>query len=374
MARIDQPVSFPDRLNALTALRFPLALGVVLFHLHLAWLFDDAAMTGFFERARLGVDVFFMLSGFILSHVYLSGTRARPFSYRAFLIARIARIFPVHLLALFGMAVMVIAAELLGQEYRRLNFGLSDFIKTMFLVQAWFPTAHLNEWNGPSWSLSAEWFVYLLFPAFAWLGMKLRTRPFVLLLISASAFVALDHYYRLVFGKPLPHAEENLGILRIIPEFLAGIALYQWGRFLNPSPTTARWLAAGFALTFLLAMHFSVDDRLIVLLAAPLILSLALLSKAGVEGPLAHPVLLTLGEASYALYLIHIPLFTAWRGLVSATTGIPSNYSLDATDAVAMLAAALLLSVLVFRWFEIPARVFIKRRLSGKQPSPLSSG
>lgn len=48
------------------------------------------------------------------------------------------------------------------------------------------------EWNGPSWSLSAEWFAYLTFPAFAWAGLKLRRRPILLLALTALIFLALD--------------------------------------------------------------------------------------------------------------------------------------------------------------------------------------
>lgn len=368
------PVAFPSRLNTLTSLRFFLALGVVLFLLHLAWVYDDMAVTGLFERARLGVDVFFILSGFVLGHVYLREMETGNFRYRKFLGARVARIYPVHLLALFGMAAMVVAAELLGQEYRRQNFGLVDFIKTAFLVQSWFPAAHLNEWNGPSWSLSAEWFVYVLFPAFAWLGVRFRARPLLLLLIAVLLFAAFDRYYVWTLGKPLPHAEENLGILRIIPEFLAGIALYQWGRYLSPSRTAARWFALTTTVVFLAAMHFRLDDRAIVVLAGPLILSFALLSKAGSEGLLANPVLLLMGEASYALYLIHIPLFTAWRGIVSAMTGVSSSYRLELGEAAGMLTTSLLVSVLVYHWFERHARRWIGQRINGstKRPPPIA--
>lgn len=68
-------VPFPDVLDPLTGVRFFLALGVVLFHFQLYWTLP-AESAGLLNRARLGVDVFFILSGFILTHVYLQGDRA----------------------------------------------------------------------------------------------------------------------------------------------------------------------------------------------------------------------------------------------------------------------------------------------------------
>jgi len=356
---------FPSQLHSLTALRFFLALGVVLFHLHLGWRYDDMAVTWLFERGRLGVDVFFILSGFVLTHVYAGALEAGRFSYRSFLTARVARIFPVHVLALAGMLVMVLAAELLNQEYRSEHFTAVGFLKTLLLVQAWFPTNTLNEWNGPSWSLSAEWFAYLAFPLFAWIGILLRRRPWFIVVLSAILFIGLDDFYRSAFGKLLTHAEENLGILRILPEFLLGVGLYHWGRRLNPGPILA-WFCAGASLiAMLLAMHRGLDDRLIVFLAGALVLSLALLSKARTGARSAGGVLVLLGEASYALYLIHIPLFTAWRGLMAALLDKPSSYKLHWVEAGAMLLAAQVIAILLFLFFERPARDWIKSRWGG---------
>lgn len=355
---------YPAELKTLTSLRFFLALGVVLFHLHLGWRYDDMALTWLFERGRLGVDVFFILSGFVLTHVYAGSFEGRSFSYRAFLAARIARIFPVHVLALGGMLAMVLAAQLLNQDYRSEHFTLVGFVKTLMLVQAWFPTSTLNEWNGPSWSLSAEWFAYLLFPAFAWIGLKLQHRSWLILVLVAVLFVGLDAGYRASFGKLLTHAEENLGILRIIPEFLFGIGLYHLGGRLDPGPRLAVFYAGASAAAMILAMHFGVDDRIIVVLAGAVVLSLALLSKACPPAKSSGGFLKLLGEASYALYLTHIPLFTAWRGVMAALLDKPSSYKLGWVEAGAMLLTAQTVAIVLYLWFERPARDWIRSKLS----------
>lgn len=170
---------FPSDLPGLTSVRFALALGVVLFHYHLASPYRGMDLTGLFERARLGVDAFFILSGFILIHAYDRELIERRFSYRRFLVARAARIFPLHLAVLAFMGALVAGATLVGADFNRSGYTPTGLLKSGLLVQSWgvapFPTKW--SWNGPSWSLSAEWFAYLCFPGFAFLAHRWRRRP-----------------------------------------------------------------------------------------------------------------------------------------------------------------------------------------------------
>lgn len=235
-------VPFPDVLDPLTGVRFFLALGVVLFHFQLYWTLSPES-AGLLNRARLGVDVFFILSGFILTHVYLQGDG--PLNYRRFLAARFARIYPAHLFILMAMLGLVLIAPLLGVGLEQGRFNIADFAGTLLLVQAWFPRETQALWNGPAWSLSAEWFAYLAFPAYAALAVRLRARPWVLIALAAIVFVALDAAYRVRFGHVLPRAEDSMGILRIIPEFLYGIGLYYLGQRWTPSPRVAIMGALG---------------------------------------------------------------------------------------------------------------------------------
>ncbi|MFN7619336.1 MAG: acyltransferase family protein, partial [bacterium] len=222
---------FPDVLDPLTGVRFFLALGVVLFHYQLQWTLPGDG--GLLNRARLAVDVFFILSGFILTHVYLQGDGA--LNYRRFLAARFARIYPAHLFILLAMLGLVLAAPILGVGLEPGRFNPTDFAGSLLLVQAWFPRETLALWNGPAWSLSAEWFAYLAFPAYAALALRLRNRPWVIISLAVIAFVALDAVYRAQFGPVLPRAEDSMGILRIVPEFLYGIGLYYLGQRWTPS-------------------------------------------------------------------------------------------------------------------------------------------
>lgn len=347
---------FPNDLPALTSVRFFLALGVVLFHYQLQWPWPSMEYTGLLDRARLGVDVFFILSGFVLTHAYRRALDEGRLNYRRFLVARFARIYPAHLAVLAFVLVMVGAASAVGAEFDRNLYNPAGLLTTLLLVQAWGPEVITAEWNGPAWSLSAEWFAYLLFPAFAWIGLRLRNRPVVLLALTAVVFAAVDQLYRALFDDTVVHAEANLGVLRIIPEFLYGIALYRLGEPLRPSRRAAVAGASVSALLLLSLMHFKADDRLVVVAAGPLVLALALLSRTASEGVLAQRWLRESGEASYALYLVHFPLLIAWKGVVSVLTGKPSNYVFAWWEIGCLLALTLAAAFALHYLIERPAR------------------
>ena len=362
-------VPFPDVLDPLTGVRFFLALGVVLFHYQLQWTLPGDG--GLLNRARLAVDVFFILSGFILTHVYLQGDGV--LNYRRFLTARFARIYPAHVFILLAMLGLVLAAPLLGVGLEQGRFNPADFVGTLLLVQAWFPRETLALWNGPAWSLSAEWFAYLAFPAYAALALRLRTRPWVIISLSAIAFVVLDAIYRAQFGRVLPRAEDSMGVLRIVPEFLYGIGLYYLGQRWTPSPRVSAVSALATTAALLSLMQFGADDRIIVAAAGPFILSLALLAKAGVRTFLSHPVALFAGEASFALYLVHIPILMVWRNAAQALTGWPGDYRMGVGELTAMLVLTLAAAAAIHVFVEQPGRRWLRERTAPQRADPVEA-
>lgn len=363
-------VPFPDVLDPLTSVRFFLALGVVLFHFQLYWTLP-AESAGLLNRARLGVDVFFILSGFILTHVYLQGDRAP--NYRRFLAARFARIYPAHLFILLAMLGLVLIAPLFGVGLEAGRFNLADFAGTLLLVQAWFPRETMALWNGPAWSLSAEWLAYLGFPAYASLALHLRARPWALIAFAAMLFLALDAFYRVQFGRVLPRAEDSMGILRIAPEFLYGIGLYYLGQRWAPSSRMAVLGALGATTALLGLMQVSADDRIIVAAAGPFILSLALVAKAGVRTFLSHPAALFAGEASFALYLVHIPILMVWRNAAQAVAGWPGDYRMGIGELTAMLMLTLAAAAAIHVFVERPGRQWLRERMAPQRADPVEA-
>jgi len=340
---------FPDVLDPLTGVRFFLALGVVLFHYQLQWTLPGDG--GLLNRARLAVDVFFILSGFILTHVYLQGDGA--LNYRRFR--------------------LVLAAPILGVGLEPGRFNPTDFAGSLLLVQAWFPRETLALWNGPAWSLSAEWFAYLAFPAYAALALRLRNRPWVIISLAVIAFVALDAVYRAQFGPVLPRAEDSMGILRIVPEFLYGIGLYYLGQRWTPSARVSVMSALATTGALLSLMQLGVDDRIIVAAAGPFILSLALLAKARVRTFLSHPVALFAGEASFALYLVHIPILMVWRNGAQALSGWPGDYRMGVGELAAMLVLTLAAAAAIHVFVERPGRRLLRAWMGPQRADPIEA-
>jgi peptidoglycan/LPS O-acetylase OafA/YrhL len=160
----------PD-IPVLTSLRFPAAFAIVLFH----FLAYTTCPRWIWEGFDKGVSFFYVLSGFILYYNYED---LKDRSY--FWIARLARIWPVHI----TMLVMVLIFEpwdwLLGHASWQITLPAN-----ILLVHAWLPfKGSALSFNGVSWSLSAEAFFYLCFP-FLLVAMK----RWGLLPVTAGAFL-----------------------------------------------------------------------------------------------------------------------------------------------------------------------------------------
>lgn len=354
--------AFPERLPALTGIRFWLALGVVLFHYQLNIVPEGGTGLAIIERARLAVDFFFILSGFVLAHVYGAQVRDGRYSHRRFLIARLARIYPAHIAMLAFMAALAGVAVILGQPFDARSYSLPGLLSAAALTHAWLPVTVPNEWNGPSWSLSAEWAAYLAFPLFAFIGLRRARSPWLVLALAIVLFVALDAFYRWRFGEILTHAELVLGVLRIVPEFLFGIGLYQLGLRLRPGPWTARTAAVGSVTVLLLLMGFSAVERITVGAAGLVILSLAFLARSNSDRVFAHPLAMEAGEASYALYLVHLPLLIVWKNGMAMLQGVNSSYRMAFWEAGVLLAITLTAAFALHAFWERPVRRWVRHR------------
>jgi peptidoglycan/LPS O-acetylase OafA/YrhL len=174
-------------------------------------------------------------------------------------------------------------------------------------------------------------------------------------------------------GIVLPDAEDNLGILRIMPEFLLGIGLYYVGQTLNPSKAQAVGFAITCTIALLGAMQFDFDDRVIVAIAGPFIVSLAFLSKANVTTFLSRPALLFWGEASFALYLVHMPAIMIWRNIVSKLYGLPHEYKMAWPELACLLAVTLALAAALHIWIERPGRFVIRAALMKPKTRQIAS-
>jgi peptidoglycan/LPS O-acetylase OafA/YrhL len=296
-------------IRSLTSLRFFAAAWVVLFHY---WpnLTGSEEIAGFVGKGYLGVELFFVLSGFILCHVYRVAVEEGRFRYGAFLWARLARVYPLHLATLAGLGAVALAAGVAGFQVDPNILSWSSLPANLTLTQAW-GLAPVAGWNHPSWSISAEWFAYLTFPLFAWAALALKARPLVAVGLAIGLLWALYAGFQAVAGFPLTKATIEWGALRIVPCFAYGCALHSLWR---ARPAQNRPADRSLALTgaivsgaaVLISAALGAPDALIVTTLGGVIFFLAQLSQTR-SGILAQAPLVYLGEISYSVYMICIP-------------------------------------------------------------------
>src|SRR3569623_534100 len=128
----------------------------------------------------------------------------------------------------------------------------SDLPSELLLVHAW-GLAKASGWNHASWSISAEWFAYLAFPAFAWLAIKARGRPWTAVAASLAFLAVLYAGFEALTGAALTHAPFAWGALRIVPCFTYGCALYLLWRAGAADGRVKSAIGAGATLAGLLA-------------------------------------------------------------------------------------------------------------------------
>lgn len=349
-----------EHLKPLTAIRFFAALWVVLYAY---WPKLSATSPALVAKGYLGVELFFVLSGFILCHVYLPQAEDGRFHYGRFVWARLARIYPLHLATLIGIGIMGVGALAIGLTLSHPVLVWGDLPAQLLLVHAW-GLAKVAGWNHASWSISAEWFAYLCFPAFAWLAIKARNVPGVAVAASLAFMALLYAAYQALTGQSLTHATFAWGALRIVPCFAYGCALYLLWR---SGAVQGRMTALGGAIlslfTMLAAAWLGAPDAVTVALAGALILFLAGLASNGSKW-LSHPALIWLGEVSYAVYMVFIPWELLYGGVAGKLLGINSD-QMPVLIWLGFLAGVLPAAAVAHHLVEKPARELMRKWVPG---------
>lgn len=329
--------SAPARLDEITSARGIAACAVVIYHVNA---YANGAITEAFPPLHYGilaVDFFFVLSGFILTHVYRDAWRAGTYRHGSFMGKRFARVWPLHAATLIGVALIIFAGGRFGltPEWQP---TASSFVLNFLMLDAEGLTPEL-AWNQPAWSIGAEWFAYLLFPLFLIVVDRLGNnalRAIACLLVFAICAVASTS----LFHFDLMELTYQGGILRIIPSFLAGVALrYGFdGALARGWSGNGRLIDAGLiaaAMLMLAAGYLGLPNAAFWPIIIAILLLLALRGHSNTPTLLRNPGLVWLGDVSYAIYLVHAPVLMLVYGVGGKLLNATSTPALLGLGAIA---------------------------------------
>jgi len=343
----------PAFLPALTGLRGAAALWVLAFHSS-----QELPVTPWpiVANGFLGVDVFFVLSGFILAHVYLNEMRSFRWDTSAhFYVQRFARIYPVHFVTLMMAALYAVALYLAGADVlNHPRYQPELFLANLTLVQAW-GWSHDAGFNTVAWSISAEFLAYLALPLLAVYANRLNSKTALV-----CAFVVLTAGTAVLYALHGGNVSEIMSApVRVGGEFACGLLLYTVyrGKLLDRLP----WgiITTSATLAFLGCASLDWDYAAIAFIPA-FVIGLAY-GQGTVGRLLASPTLLYLGELSFSLYMVHrLTLEFVFAPIdltyLNEVVTLPIRVALLIVAWVAVAVA----TVLMNRFVEVPARGWMR--------------
>ncbi len=385
-------------IRQLTGLRIVAALWVVAFH----FMFTPGdAYTELLEPLRpvittgaLGVDLFYVLSGFVITLTYLDKTGKRP-TVRgtvSFWWARICRIWPVYALVttLFGGWLLYkrtqVDDDFLAYQLVQPELDWWSYLKQLLMIQLWDePYFDGVSFVGPAWSISAEWAAYVSFPLLVLLLFRLRRAPAVV--TGALAVACMVPFAYICYSTGEPYYAWSW-LTRIGAGFLAGAFTCLAVRKIRITPRVES-IAATVAVLAVVEIVIGLwwgdwrgQGRLehggVVVLFFPVLVGALALSGRGLSRLLASGPMVHGGRISYSLYLVHIPIFEIfwtnmiWNPRIAEGSGL-GTFLIPHVPLLCLLVAHL-----VYRYVEEPSRLWLRGRgpgrwvRSGRPAAPVS--
>lgn len=324
----------------------------------------------FYNDGVLAVDFFFLLSGFIFFYLYADKIGRRLINGKTFFTLRFSRLYPLHfatlLLVVFLQFVLI---NTTGYYLAYINNDLYHFILNTFFIQSWgLETA--ESFNSPSWSVSVEVLLYILFFILCWYNLN---RKYVLYL-AILAGIVIGLYY-----PPIGRG--------IFSFYLGGI-LYYWYTSLVGKPNLVLYFklfsaaAILFVVLMVLESKYSIiesctvnllhtlhifnkdaravagvvkfDNQLVRCIIFPVFL-MALALYETIKGPVAKR-LVFVGHISYSSYLLHFPLMLIITNIVIRTGYYQASTFNSPLALFGFFALLIPISLLSYYLFELPVQ------------------
>ena len=348
------------KIEELESVRGLAALLVVFFHIP-KW--NPLLEIGIINNGYLMVELFFVLSGFVIYKAYAKKIVSKKDLIR-FQFLRFGRLYPVHLLFLIAYIFIEIAKYLAQEKFGITSVNSQPFVENnlialfqqIFLIHAIGPTGHVLTFNGPSWSISVEFFTYLLFGASILFVPKNKDILFFLLALISLITLATQSTFG--FGV----------LVRCFAGFFIGCltaSITDKISIILPS-----YISSLIFLTILVFLQIKIPqkyDLMIYFLSSALIASLVLSKKGMLKNFLNLKFLTWLGSISYAVYMSHsviiwtinniIRVILKKPELIIGGQSIPQLSEINTFIAGALIVTlVLLVSKLVFDFIEKPMR------------------
>lgn len=333
------------------------------------------------SKGYIMVDLFFIMSGFIICHVYQDsfqyGFNIKTF--RQFTVARFARVYPLHFITL------ILCIALFVPKWGWDSVDDPKAIVTNILLIHSFGIHKIFTWNVPSWSISAEWWSYMVFPMVAiFLYQKKKLAVLVLLLFVVLAYGGIVYWIpRKSFMDPNLPAPHNLdstfdfGYLRGLAGFVTGMLLYKLYysgllRKIFQKDLTA--IVVVFVTIY--CLHKGMNDLFCVFLFSLLVFTFALNNQR------LHKICNIrfaqyLGNISYSIYLVQffplLPLFyldIRLPGVIYSKNSASADLLTGAGYCLIYVIILIGFSSLSYFYIEKPCRKYINARW-GKQQMPV---
>ena len=341
----------------------------MIFHYVLGLPFSNPVTT-FIGHGYLGVDLFFVLSGFVMAlnygRMFEAGLSAP--AYVEFLGRRIARVYPLYLVATVCGLFLVVMGCLQAPH----SSIAITFLINLLMIQSWGLTESLDA---PAWSISAEWAAYLLFPAMLFPCLfrhpSWAWRSAIVCVVTLAVLCMLPqswgHRPTQTTLLDLHASQFALPVVRCLSEFALGLLAFR----LSASPfglvlAQDRWLSGTICVIIIFLMTIPRSDFLVVLLFPTLVISLTsdqhlpgrILSSPGVE---------FIGLLSYSIYLTH----DLMGGLLGWVHGLAYSIGLRHAQTYAAVVGILLtfpISYLAYSLIEVPSRRWLRTLFERTQP------
>lgn len=344
-------------IRTLTSLRIFFALMVFGAH---CYVLDSGFDTHFFKEGFVGVSFFFVLSGFIIAYNYQERLLTGVTTKCQFYVARIARIYPLHLLTL------LIAACIGGYVvYSGALDWVGHFVASALLLQPFIPSAdYFFSFNSPSWSLGCEQLFYFSFPLLIPFLKNMRILILVLLLCLLAMLAGMT-----LTPEEQIKAYWYVNPVTRLPDFFVGVLLYHFFQLLRNktiSFSSGTSLEVGAVVLFFLFYFAAADIPKVYRyscyywLPVSILILVFALQKGGISRLLSTRILVIGGEISYSFYLIHLFIILTYSEM-AAQYQWTTRWMLSVPI---IFCITLALSLLSYYYFEKPGNKWVKHILT----------